>query len=96
MKKILTALLLGTTLTMNAAVKIDRIEPTDWYVGLNDASLQLMVYGKDIKTADVSTDYPGVKIDSLVRLDSPNYLLVYMNVKDAQPGTMTLLFQQRA
>ena len=94
MKKILTALLLGTTLTMNAAVKIDRIEPTDWYVGLKDASLQLMVYGKDIKTADVTTDYPGVKIDSLVRLDSPNYLLVYMNIKDAQPGTMTLLFQQ--
>ena len=94
MKKILTALLLGTTLTMNAAVKIDRIEPTDWYVGLKDASLQLMVYGKDIKTADVTTDYPGVKIDSLVRLDSPNYLFVYMNVKDAQPGTMTLLFQQ--
>ena len=94
MKKILTALLLGTTLTMNAAVKIDRIEPTDWYVGLKDASLQLMVYGKDIKTADVTTDYPGVKIDSLVRLDSPNYLLFYMNVKDAQPGTMTLLFQQ--
>ena len=94
MKKILTALLLGTTLSMNAAVKIDRIEPTDWYVGLKDASLQLMVYGKDIKTADVTTDYPGVRIDSLVRLDSPNYLLVYMNVKDAQPGTMTLLFQQ--
>ena len=94
MKKIFTALLLGSTLTMNAAVKIDRIEPTDWYVGLKDASLQLMVYGKDIKTADVTTDYPGVKIDSLVRLDSPNYLLVYMNVKDAQPGTMTLLFQQ--
>ena len=94
MKKILTALLLGTTLTMNAAVKIDKIEPTDWYVGMKDASLQLMVYGEGIRTADVTTDYPGVKIDSLVRLDSPNYLLVYMNVKDAQPGTMTLLFQQ--
>ena len=79
---------------MNAAVKIDRIEPTDWYVGMKDASLQLMVYGEGIKTADVTTDYPGVRIDSLVRLDSPNYLLVYMNVKDAQPGTMTLLFQQ--
>ena len=79
---------------MNAAVKIDRIEPTDWYVGMKDTSLQLMVYGEGIKTADVSTDYPGVRIDSLVRLDSPNYLLVYMNVKDAQPGTMTLLFQQ--
>ena len=94
MKKILTALLLGTTLTMNAAVKIDRIEPTDWYVGMKDASLQLMVYGEGIKTAEVTTDYPGAHIDSLVRLDSPNYLLVYMNLKGAQPGTMTLLFQQ--
>ena len=94
MKKILTALLLGTTLTMNAAVKIDKIEPTDWYVGMKDASLQLMVYGEGIKTADVTTDYPGAHIDSLVRLDSPNYLLVYMNLKGAQPGTMTLLFQQ--
>ena len=94
MKKILIALLLGTTLTMNAAVKIDRIEPTDWYVGLKDASLQLMVYGEGIKTADVTTDYPGVTIDSRVRLDSPNYLLVYMNLAGAQPGTMTLNFQQ--
>ena len=81
-------------MTMNAAVKIDKIEPTNWYVGMKDASLQLMVYGEGIKTADVTTDYPGAHIDSLVRLDSPNYLLVYMNLKGAQPGTMTLLFQQ--
>ena len=94
MKKILTALALGTTLSMNAAVKIDKIEPANWFVGMKDASLQLMVYGQGIKTAEVTTDYPGVKIDSLVRLDSPNDLLVYMNVKDAQPGTMNLLFQQ--
>ena len=78
---------------MNAAQKIDRIEPTNWFVGMKNPSVQLMVYGKDIRSAEVSTDYPGVKIDSLVRLDSPNYLLVYMNVKDAQPGTMKLCFK---
>lgn len=94
MKKILAALLLGTTMTMNAAVKINKIEPANWYVGMQDASLQLMVYGEGIKTADVTTDYPGVRIDSLVRLDSPNYLLVYLNLADAQPGKMTLTFQQ--
>ena len=93
MKKILTALLLGGTLAMNAAQKIDRIEPTNWYVGMKNPSVQLMVYGKDIRSAGVSTNYPGVKIDSLVRLDSPNYLLVYMNIKDAQPGTMKLCFK---
>lgn len=78
---------------MNAAHKIDRIEPTNWYVGMKNPSVQLMVYGKDIRSAEVSTNYPGVKIDSLVRLDSPNYLLVYMNIKDAQPGTMKLCFK---
>ena len=93
MKKILTALLLGGTLAMNAAQKIDRIEPTNWYVEMKNPSVQLMVYGKDIRSAEVSTNYPGVKIDSLVRLDSPNYLLVYMNIKDAQPGTMKLCFK---
>lgn len=81
-------------LNMEAAVKINKIEPANWYVGMKDANLQLMVYGEGIKTADVTTDYPGVRIDSLVRLDSPNYLLVYLNLADAQPGKMTLTFQQ--
>lgn len=78
---------------MKAAVKIDRIDPTDWFVGMKNPSLQLMVYGEGIRTADVTTDYPGVKVDSLVRLDSPNYLLVYLNLDGAQPGTMTLNFK---
>ena len=77
---------------MSAQVKIDRIDPTDWFAGMKDPSLQLMVYGKDIRTADVTTNYPGVKVDSLVRLDSPNYLLVYLNLKDAKPGTIKLTF----
>ncbi len=79
-------------MAMNAAIKIDRIEPTDWRVGMKDPSLQLMVYGKDIRNAEVTTDYPGVRIDSLVRLDSPNYLLVYLDLSGAKAGDMTLRF----
>lgn len=90
---VLSLSLLLSIMTMKAAVKIDRIEPTDWFVGMKNTSLQLMVYGEGIKTADVTTDYPGVKVDSLVRLDSPNYLLVYLNLDGAQPGTMTLNFK---
>ena len=76
---------------MKAAVKIDKIEPTDWYAGMKNPQLQLMVYGKNIATVkEVTTDYPGTRIDSVVRLDSPNYLLVYLNLQGTQPGTMTL------
>ena len=88
-----------SVMTMNAAKNVkptvSRIDPTDWYVGMKNPQLQLMVYGRgirDVKT--VATDYPGVSIDSIVRLDSPNYLLVYLNLSGAQAGTMTLQFDK--
>ena len=99
MKRILFLLaLVAQVMTMSAAkgtkVKVDRIDPTNWYVGMKNPSVQLMVYGQGIRDVEsVTTDYPGVRIDSLVRLDSPNYLLIYMNLRDAQPGTMQLKFQ---
>ena len=77
-------------MTMQATTKIDHIEPENWYVGMKNSSLQLMVYGKNIRDSRVSVDYPGVKIDSLVRLDSPNYLFVYLNLSGAKPGNMVL------
>lgn len=80
-------------MTIRAAVKIDRIDPANWFVGMKNTSLQLMVYGENIRQADVTTDYDGVKIDSIVRLDSPNYLLVYLNLDGVKPGEMTLNFK---
>ena len=73
-----------------AKVKVTRIDPTDWYVGLKNPMLQLMVYGPNVRDAEVSLDYPNVQIDSIARLDSPNYLLVYLNLKGAKAGEMTL------
>lgn len=84
--------LLLSAMTMNGAVKVSKVEPANWFVGMKNPSLQLMVYGKDIKNADVKVDYNGVKLDSVVRLDSPNYLLVYLNVGGAKAGEMPLKF----
>ena len=79
-----------------ANLTIDRIEPTDWFVGMKNPQVQLMVYGKDIATVKkVTTDYAGVRIDSIVRLDSPNYLLLYLNLNGAKAGTMTLKFGKK-
>ena len=73
MKKTIALLgfLLGSV-SMDAAPKIDKIEPANWFAGMKNPSLQLMVYGKDIRNATVTVDYPGARVDSLVRLDSPN------------------------
>ena len=71
---------------------VSRIDPTDWFVGLKDSSLQLMVYGPGIGYGHVTTSRTDVRIDSLVRVDSPNYLLVYLDVKGACAGELPLTF----
>ena len=96
-KLLLLTALVAPMLTMSAAkVKINRIEPTDWFVGMKNPTVQLMVYGAGVRDVQsVTTDYPGVAIDSVVRLASPNYLLLYLNLNGAQPGTMTLKFDKQ-
>lgn len=92
-KLILFSLLILQVMMADAQTKVSRVDPTDWFVGMKDPTVQLMVFGKNIGTTEFSTDYPGVTVDSIVRLDSPNYLLVYLNLKNVRPGEMTLCFK---
>jgi len=94
MKRLFSAILfIALAMQLHAQISVTRIDPTDWYVGMKNPSLQLMVYGKDIAKADVSVDYANARIDSVVRLESPNYLFVYLNLRGAKAGTMTLNFK---
>ena len=87
--------LLGAGLTgVSAKSLVDRVDPPHWWAGMENLSLQLMFYGSDIRFAEVALDYPGVSVDSIVRLDSPNYLFVYLNVsKEAKPGNLEFNFK---
>jgi len=94
-KTLLSFILFIIAVSMNAASKIDKIEPSFWYVGMKNPELQLMVYGKNISSCDVSVNYPGVNLSSIVKLESPNYLLVYLTLdKDVKAGNIELTFTQ--
>ena len=98
MKRVLLLTLIAVAYLIPAnanPVKVGKIEPANWYVGMKDPTLQLMVYGENIRETDVTTDYPGVRIDSVARLGSPNYLIVYLNLEGAAAGTMKLKFTAR-
>lgn len=78
-----------------AAMNIEKIDPPFWYAGMEDNELQLMIYGKDIAHAKVGVSYPGVRISSTVKLESDNYLLVYLQLSDeVKPGNVKLTFEQ--
>ncbi len=69
-------------------------EPAFWWSGMKNPELQLMVYGENIASFRPSVSYPGVKLKSSVALESPNYLLVYLDVENAQPGTFDITFKK--
>ena len=95
MKRALQALILLmlTALMPARAQVIERVDPPSWFTGMKDDALQLMVYGKEIGSYDVKTDYPGVDVKTLVRTENPNYLFVNLNISDiAVPGSVTLTF----
>lgn len=88
------SLLLALFATSALAADQVKIEPAFWWSGMKTPELQLMVYGKDIAGYLPSINYPGVQLKSSVALESPNYLLIYLDVANAQPGTFNITFTQ--
>lgn len=62
-------------------------EPAFWWTGMKDKTVQVMINGDGVRDALPEINRDGVRLDSVVRLDSPNYLLLYLNIgSDAVPG----------
>lgn len=94
MKKVMSILgAMLLSLGSYAGINVNKIDPPFWYTGMLNPELQLMVYGEGIGDARVTVNYPGVSLSSTVRLESNNYLLVYLHLdKDVKPGNVPLTF----
>ena len=92
--RIATALLILTIVMPVFAGPIDRVEPPFWWQGFEHNELQIMVHGHGIAAFDVSIDYPGVTLDRVEKVESDNYLFLYINIDDsAKAGTFDILLE---
>jgi glycosidase len=74
--------------------RIDHLEPSSWWVGMQSNKLQLMVHGKQIADLEPSLAYPGVQIAAVTRGPNRNYLFIDLVIApDAKPGTLDLVFK---
>ncbi|WP_040280274.1 glycoside hydrolase family 13 protein [Psychroserpens damuponensis] len=74
---------------------IDRIEPPNWWTGLKNDQLQLLVHHKNIGNYEATINYQGVKIDTVTKADkSNNYLFIDLIIsKQAQAGQFNITFK---
>jgi neopullulanase len=78
-----------------APAPIERIDPPSWWVGFESPELQLLVHGRDAASLVPSLDYPGVRLATVTRTDSPNYLFLNLTIeRDAAPGRLPLVFRR--
>jgi len=98
MKKQIIAiiLILSANLIFAQDFKLERIEPANWWAGMKNNNLQLLVHGKDISKADITTKSEDVIIKSVVKVDNPNYLFVNLRISEtAKPGKFALFFKSK-
>ncbi|MDX2306494.1 MAG: glycoside hydrolase family 13 protein [Microscillaceae bacterium] len=80
---------------MQAQYKIDRLEPSFWWVGMKNPTLQLLVYGKNINQLNPQINYPGVQIEQTIQVQNPNYLFINLHISpEAKAGKFLINFQK--
>lgn len=93
MKKTLITLSTALLMSLNTlAAGLQHVEPPNWWTGMRDTSLQLMLHGSDIANAQpLLTPYPGVTLKGSHRATSANYLFVDLDIgPEARPGELVL------
>ncbi|WP_046312419.1 alpha-amylase family glycosyl hydrolase [Pontibacter korlensis] len=71
-----------------------RVEPSFWWTGMKDSNLQLMLHGNNISTMQPVFNYAGVEVKDVVKVNSPNYLFLNLNISGAKPGKFNIQLKQ--
>jgi len=86
----LILLILCIALTGNAQL-VGKIEPANWWAGMRTSTVELLVYGHDIRDSKVSLSPGRTKIVRVDNATSPNYLFVTLAVGD-RPEALDMTF----
>lgn len=71
-----------------------RVEPAFWWAGMKDPNLQLMLHGANISVLTPVIQHEGVTLKDVVKVKSPNYLFLTLDMSKAKPGKFTLQLKQ--
>ena len=72
---------------------LERVEPTNWWIGFKNNSLQLLVKDDKIGSSKPSISYAGVSIKKVNKARSENYLFIDLEIdKSTKAGKFDLVF----
>jgi len=91
MKKLslISSLLILNTFISAQNIKINKIEPPNWWEGMKHNKVQLMVYGEEL--SELKIDKGELKITGIHEVENGNYLFVDVDLSDVKAGDYEIL-----
>lgn len=83
---------LGFKTPVQASIK--KVAPTFWWAGMKNTELQVLLYGEDISSSDVSLTSSDVYLKEVVRQANSNYLILYLDLKEARPQKFDIVLKK--
>src|SRR5690554_2559716 len=75
---------------------LERIEPANWWVGMKNPNLQLVVHGDKVSERSVAIKHDGVTLKNVHKIENPNYLFIDLEISStAIAGTFPIVFKQK-
>lgn len=92
---ILLALCVFCQTVLIAQSPIQRVEPPNWWAGMQNPELELLLHGENLAHYQVVLgDYDGVKINTTIRVQNPNYLFINLELaSDVKPGKFEIMLK---
>ena len=72
--------------TFFSFAQVSRIEPPNWWTGMKNNKVQLLVQHKNIQQAQVSINNKSITIEAVHKADSPNYLFIDLAFAENTPS----------
>ncbi|MFN5208627.1 MAG: alpha-amylase family glycosyl hydrolase [Bacteroidota bacterium] len=82
----------GLILSGPVLAQVERTDPPNWFCGMSDTTLNLLVKGKNISSTFPVAKEKGIFIRNIILSSNPDYVLLQVNVSpSAKPGTYTVV-----
>ena len=89
-------LITGTVIAMmymSLSAQIYHVEPPNWWAGMKNQNLQLLVNGKNVGETTPIISYPGIVIQKINQGDSKNYVFLDLYIAaSTKPGPFSIFF----
>jgi neopullulanase len=70
---------------------VDGVYPSNWWVGMRNPKLQIMLHGENIAENTFTISYPGVKLLKTYKVENPNYIFLDLSFSSTvKPGQMKI------